>query len=144
MAESLSIGGLAHAAGVPITTLRFYERKGLLPPPPRRTSGYRRYDRDAVQRLRFIQAAKALGFSLHEITELLALQVGCGRTCKNVRQHTERKVTDVDARILQLQCFKRALQKLVVQCAAGRTQGACPILEARENQSSVPVPLRQA
>ena len=132
MPHTLSIGELASAVGVRITTVRFYERKGLLPPPPRRASGYRMYGEEAIQRLRFIQEAKKLGFSLHEIAELLALRVGAGRTCRNVKQHAAHKITEVDAKIRQLRHFRRALQKLVAQCEAGGTQGACPILDALE------------
>lgn len=144
MPQTRSIGELADATGVQVTTVRFYERKGLLPPPPRRVSGYRMYGDDAVQRLRFIQEAKELGFSLHEIAELLALRVGTGRTCKNVRQHAVHKITDVDAKIRQLKRFKRALQKLVAQCEAGGTQGECPILDALEHPKTAPPPLRKS
>ena len=143
MPQTLSIGKLAKAAGVRVTTVRFYERKGLLPPPPRRVSGYRMYGDADVQRLRFIQEAKELGFSLHEIAELLALRVGTGRTCRNIQQHAVHKIADVDAKIRQLNRFKRALQKLVVQCEAGGTQGACPILDALEHPKTVPAPPRR-
>lgn len=144
MSQTLSIGKLAKAASVQVTTVRFYERKGLLPPPPRRVSGYRMYGCDAVQRLRFIQEAKELGFSLHEIAELLALRVGTRRTCRNVRQHAVHKITDVDAKIRQLKRFKRALQKLVAQCDAGSTQGVCPILDALEHPKMTSLPLRKS
>ena len=141
MSQTLSIGKLAKAASVQVTTVRFYERKGLLPPPPRRVSGYRMYGCDAVQRLRFIQEAKELGFSLHEIAELLALRVGTGRTCRNIQQHAVHKIADVDAKIRQLKRFKRALQKLVAQCDAGGTQGVCPILDALEHPKMTSLPL---
>ena len=144
MPQTLSIGELAEIAGVQVTTVRFYERKGLLPPPPRRVSGYRMYGDDATQRLRFIQEAKELGFSLHEIAELLALRVGAGRTCRNIRQRAEYKITDVDAKIRQLKRFRRALQKLVAQCEAGGTQGECPILDALEHPKTAPLPPRKS
>lgn len=144
MPQTLSIGELAKAAGVQVTTVRFYERKGLLLTPARRASGYRVYGDDAVQRLRFIQEAKELGFSLHEIAELLTLRVGTGRTCRNVRHHAVQKIADVDAKIRQLKRFKRALQKLVAQCEAGGTQGACPILDALEHPKTAPLSLRKS
>lgn len=144
MPQTLSIGELAENAGVQVTTVRFYERKGLLPPPPRRVSGYRMYGDEAIQRLRFIQEAKELGFSLHEIAELLALRVGAGRTCKNVRQRAVHKITDVDAKLRQLKRFKRALQKLVAQCEAGGTRGECPILDALEHPKRDPGPPRKS
>jgi Hg(II)-responsive transcriptional regulator len=143
MPETLSIGELADAAGVQVTTVRFYERKGLLLPPPRRASGYRMYGGDAVQRLRFIQEAKELGFSLHEIAELLALRVGAGRTCRNVRQRAVHKIADMEARMQQLKRFRRALQKLVAQCEAGGTRGECPILDALEHPKTAPAAPRK-
>ena len=66
-----TIGELAEAAGVAVDTVRFYERRGLLPAPPRTASGYRQYDDDALDRLRFILRAKELGFTLAEIDGLM-------------------------------------------------------------------------
>jgi DNA-binding transcriptional MerR regulator len=78
---SLTTGELANWAGVNVETLRFYERKGLLPRPPRRASGYREYPLECVRLIRFIKRAQELGFSLREIRELLDLRVQPGVTC---------------------------------------------------------------
>ena len=132
MAQTRFIGGLAKAAGLRVATIRFYERKGLLPAPPRRPSGYRIYGEETLQRLRFIQGAKTLGFSLREIQELLALRAVSGRTCLDVRERATHKIQDVEDKIRQLRHFRKALQLLVAQCEAGGTQGDCPILDALE------------
>jgi MerR family copper efflux transcriptional regulator len=133
MEKTFSIGQLATAAGIGVTTVRFYERKKLLPVPPRRASGYRIYDQAAVRRLHFIHQAKQLGFSLAETAELLELRVRPGRTCTNVRERAVQKIADVKQKIKQLKRFERALRVLVAQCDQGKTQGECPILGALEH-----------
>ena len=82
---ALTIGRLANASGVGVETIRFYEREGLLPEPPRKRSGYRQYPADAVARVLFIRRAKELGFTLKEITELLKLRVDPDTSCADVR-----------------------------------------------------------
>ena len=93
--QKLRSGELAKRAGVNIETLRFYERKGLLPHPPRRGSGYREYPVESIRLIRFIKRAQELGFSLCEIRELLALRVRPGVTCAEVREKAEQKVDEV-------------------------------------------------
>ena len=139
MAQARFIGSLAKAAGVRVTTIRFYERKGLLSAPPRRTSGYRLYGAEALQRLRFIQEAKTLGFSLREIQELLTLRAVSGRTCLDVRERAMHKIQDVEDKIRQLRRFRKALQHLVAQCEVGGTQGDCPILDALDRTRALTV-----
>src|SRR5919198_614719 len=78
-------GEVARAGGVNLETIRYYERRGLLPKPPRTTSGYRTFGADAVRRLRFIKNAQDLGFSLREIKELLALRLDARTSCADVR-----------------------------------------------------------
>lgn len=129
--KSLSIGKLARASGVHVETLRYYERRGLLPRPPRAASGYRRYPADAVRRVRFIRKAQALGFSLREIEGLLDLRVGSnGRHCREVREIAEGKIAEVDAKIKDLRSMNRVLARLVRDCRARRATAACPILDA--------------
>ena len=79
---SMTIGELARLAGVNTQTIRFYEREGLLPPPSRRESGYRQYAPTTVEQVRFIRAAKAVGFTLEEIAQLLSLRVRRGASCR--------------------------------------------------------------
>jgi len=128
--KPLSIGTLAREAGVGIEAIRFYEREGLLPEPPRKPSGYRQYSGDAVERLRFIRRAKELGFSLQEIKELFSLRVAPGTTCQEVKQRAEAKVSDIEERIRSLQKMKRALARLAAACRGRGPVSECPILDA--------------
>jgi MerR family mercuric resistance operon transcriptional regulator len=82
--EILTIGQLAKQAGVNIETIRYYERQGLLPEPPRRASGYRQYSAEFVKRIQFIKRAQTLGFSLKEIAELLDLRIESDTACDQV------------------------------------------------------------
>jgi len=128
--EHLKTGELAKRAGVNVETLRFYERKGLLPVPPRRESGYREYPEDSVQRIRFIKRAQELGFSLGEIQELLTLRVQRGTTCAEVKERAELKIQDVRQKIADLKAIERALDKLAATCSGrGPITSGCPILE---------------
>ncbi len=101
--ERLTIGDLAKRAHVNRETVRYYERRRLLPRPARSMSGYRVFSDDALRRLRFIRHAKALGFSLNEIRELLALRVISVDACDRVRERTQAKVADIDKKIHSLQ-----------------------------------------
>lgn len=130
----LTIGKVARSAGLSIDTVRYYEREGLLEKPARAPSGYRHYSSDAVARLRFIQQAKELGFSLHEIKELLSLRVTPGKSCADVRAHAEHKIADVDRRIASLKRVRGALVKLTAACSGTGPVSQCPILEALERQ----------
>lgn len=125
----LKIGELARASGVGVETLRFYERKGLLDEPPRTDSGYRTYDRRAVRRVRFIRRAKELGFTLHEIDELLALSCDEGATCGDVRRRAEAKIADVEERIRHLTTIRDALVDLAADCHGGGPATDCPFLD---------------
>src|SRR5690242_19802459 len=98
--ESLGIGALAKRGGVGIDTVRYYERSGLLTPKTRLASGYRRYSTTEVARLRFIRRAQALGFTLKEIRELLALSKR--RDVGRVKRAAQQKVADVEQRIASL------------------------------------------
>lgn len=128
-----SIGQTAKRAGVGIETIRFYERKGLIAPPPRRASGYRQYPAETVDRLRFIKRAKDLGFSLKEIGELLALRVTPGTTCGHVKRRAETKIADIDGRIRALRRMRRALDKLTKACDGKAPIRDCPILESLDD-----------
>ena len=132
--DGLSIGKVARGAGVPIDTVRYYEREGLLEKPMRTSSGYRQYPPDAVARLRFIRQAKELGFTLSEIRELLALKVAPGKSCADVRARAESKIADIEQRVAQLNRMKRGLAKLAAACSGRGPTSACPILDAMENR----------
>jgi MerR family transcriptional regulator, copper efflux regulator len=126
--ETIGIGSLAKRAGVSIDTVRYYERSGLLTPQARLPSGYRRYGDSQVSRLRFIRRAQELGFSLKDISELLALS-GL-RDVARVKRSAQRKLDEVERRIAALQRVRTALSELIAQCPGHGRAAACPILKA--------------
>jgi Hg(II)-responsive transcriptional regulator len=128
--KPLTIGEVARRAGIGVETVRFYEREGLLAKPARRLSGYRQYGDDAVPRLRFIRRAKALGFTLKEIAELLALRDEPDATRADVRRQAESKVAAIEAKVRDLQRMLEALLTLTATCHGDGPAGGCPILEA--------------
>src|SRR5260370_8461153 len=130
--EQLTIGKLAKQAHVNRETVRYYERRRLLPRASRSMSGYRVFPDDALRRLRFIRHAKVLGFSLNEIRELLTLRVNSIDTCDRVRERTEIKLADITKKIQPLQHIRNAPSNLVAACSRrGRTKD-CPILDSLE------------
>lgn len=128
----MTVGQLADQAGVNIETVRYYERRGLLPKPARTDSGYRQYDPDAVTRLRFIKRAQGLGFTLHEVEELLALRVRHEGSCQAVGRRTRDKIALVRQKIRELRAIERGLARLAVACEARKRTDDCPILHALE------------
>ncbi|MDA8084745.1 MAG: MerR family transcriptional regulator [Nitrospiraceae bacterium] len=132
--EYLTTGRLAKEAGVNIDTVRYYEKRGLIPKPPRKDSGYRMFREDAVKRIIFIKHAQEIGFSLHEIEELLFLRVSSKTTCHEVKKRTEAKIVEVEGKILNLQRIKRALEKMADICRANKRIGDCPILDMLDAQ----------
>jgi MerR family mercuric resistance operon transcriptional regulator len=126
----MTIGQVAKRAGVGVETVRFYERQGLLEPPPRRPSGYRDYATAAVKRIRFIRRGRELGFTLPELGELLALRSDPGRSCLDVRRKAEARLADIEDKIRTLQRMKRILGQLVQACDARAPTRECPILDA--------------
>lgn len=126
----LPIGAVARGAGVGIDTIRYYEREGLLPPPRRRASGYRDYDRGAIDRLKFIRRAKALGFTLDDIRKLLALSADHERGVRDVKQRAEDRLAKLDLRIQELQRMRRGLKHLIARCPGRGDPETCPILHA--------------
>lgn len=132
--ENLTIGQLAKRAHVNIETVRYYERRGLMPEPTRRESGYRQYSQDDVARLQFIKRAKELGFSLEEISELFSLRVDPQTTCGDVKSRAEAKIADIEEKIETLEEMKRALLKLTDRCRGRGPVTECPILEALDSE----------
>lgn len=130
--ETFKIGRLARECGVSIDTIRYYERERLLAPPPRTPAGYRLYGADAVAKLRFIRHAQALGFTLGEIGELLALKRTPGSTCSDVRTRAQVKISDIAGRIAALDRMRATLEGLAAGCPGDAPVADCPILGALE------------
>src|SRR5258708_4575713 len=133
--KSLTIGRLAKEAGVNLETVRFYERRGLLPRPPRSSSGYRLFPAEAARRLRFIRRAQELGFSLKEIGELLSLRVSRKTTSAAIRARAEAKIGDIDAKIRSLESMKKTLRKLTNACDGCAPLAECPILDSLDRET---------
>ncbi len=123
-----SIGQLAAQANIGVETVRFYERRGLLPEPPRTAAGYRSYRPETVRRVRFIRRAKDLGFTLREINSLLELGTSTA-VCADVQDQIHSKLLDVGARIRDLKQIERKLRALELACLNTDTNGPCPSLE---------------
>ena len=128
-AQKFTIGRLASQAGVGIDTVRFYERRGLLPSPNRTASGYRLYDEDSISRIRFVRRAKDLGFTLDEIEVLLKLQDKGGRKSE-VRAITRRKLEQINAKMADLERMRGVLESLAAECNGQGNVTTCPIIEA--------------
>lgn len=130
----ITIGKLARAGGVGVETIRYYQRRGLMPTPVRSGGdgwggGIRRYGEEDVRRLRFIRAAQGAGFTLEEIGELLALESSDDRF--RVRELARQRIAVLDGKIAQMTATRAALTRLADQCAAS-DKGPCPILTAFE------------
>ena len=116
----MKIGQLAEAAGVSIDTIRFYERRGVLPPPQRQPSGYRVYTRATADRIRMARALQALGFTLEEVIDALHDHDSGTATCDNQRWRLEAVLDRIDAKIAELRQVRRATQQTLTDCRAGR------------------------
>jgi MerR family transcriptional regulator, copper efflux regulator len=131
--RNFTIGQLAARAGLTPDALRYYERLGVIPKAPRTAGGFRIYSADVLARLQFIKQAQRHGLSLAEIRELLRLDPSRGASqCRRVQQLLQRKLADVDARVTELQAFRRTLGDYLAQCDRALTRGAdaaCPVIE---------------
>lgn len=126
----MNIGQLARQTGVPIDTVRYYERQQLLPAARRSPAGYRIFDQDAVRRLRFIRRAKTLGFTLEEIAGLLSLSSRRDQDMSDVRSAAAARLADVEQRLRELQRMRGALAQLIDACPGHGDLAACPIMAA--------------
>lgn len=136
--ESLTIAALANTGGVGVETVRYYQRRGLLPLPERPASGsagggIRRYGMAEVRRLRFIRAAQAAGFTLEQIGELLMLDATDDRA--RARAIAGARVKALDAQIEELMRVRNSLERLARACGAG-SDGPCPILTAFDHDAA--------
>lgn len=127
--HKLTIGGLSEETGVNIETIRYYERIGLVPPPPRSQGRHRLYDDLHLRRLAFIRRARTLGFSLNDTRDLLGLVRGHDLSCAEVKALTEQHIADIRGKIRDLRKLDRVLSELAAKCK-GATVPECPILDA--------------
>ena len=134
MEQALKIGQLAQRAAVNLQTIRYYERLGLLPEPPRLDSGYRDYPDSAVRSVRFIKRAQEIGFSLAEIRELLSLRADERRERNEVRAIAQAKLADIEDKMRTLEAMKAVLNRLTERCSGCGPMSECPILESIDSE----------
>lgn len=136
--NSMTRGELAETVGVNPETLRYYERKELIPKPRRSDGGFRLYDESYVDRLRFIRRAKNLGFTLAEIKGLLDLRVDDEATCQDVKAQSVQKLNEVEEKIQDLERIRDALARLATVCEGSQgPTSECPILDAMESEEEL-------
>jgi MerR family transcriptional regulator, mercuric resistance operon regulatory protein len=126
--QDVTIGALSRQANVPIETVRYYERSGLMPKPPRSGGGHRLYSRDHLKRLVFIRRGRELGFSLKELRALLGLVDGGNYTCGEVKALSDRHLVDVRQKIADLRRLEKTLKEISSQCKEEAVP-ECPIIE---------------
>lgn len=130
--DTLTRSELARKSGVNIETLRYYEKRKLIDPPPRSASGYRLYTPADASRIRFIKNAQKLGFTLNEIRDLLKLRIKKNSNCDSVLKKAQIKRDEIKFKIQDLQSMKRSLEQLIHKCEESIPTGDCPILASFE------------
>ena len=131
--NNLTIGAFAKAAGVNVETIRFYQRKSLLPEPSKPYGSIRRYGEADVARVRFVKSAQQLGFNLGEVGELLRLQDGTH--CEEASRLAEHKLVDVGQKLANLTRMQTALSEIVLACHESSETVACPLIAALQGES---------
>jgi DNA-binding transcriptional MerR regulator len=142
--NELTIGRLANVGGVPTSTLRFYERRGLLKPDARTRSNYRTYSAMSVQRLKFIRAAQATGFSLKDIREMLALTGSDQPPCDEMAALIQRRLDDVRQRARELKRIDRTLSVALKSCCKTEPDWCNQIEQLKGRKSPAGAPTRPA
>jgi len=131
---TFKIGEVSSRAKVNKETVRYYEKRNLIPKPDRRRSGYRIFTQRHIDQIKFIKRAQELGFTLNEIKELLNLRMDEHTTCSEIRNEAQRKYQDVVEKIEDLQRIKNTLTDLIDSCSGNGPKGDCPILGALEGE----------
>ena len=114
--KALTIGNLAKEAGVPVSTIRFYERRGLVKPDARTQANYRTYSTQSVEKLKFIRAAQVSGFNLKDIREMLALTYSDDAPCAEITALIEHRLSNIRLRLQELQRVSRTLMAALKSC----------------------------
>ena len=127
---------VARRAGVNPQTLRYYERRGLLPQPARLESGYRAYEAQSVATVQFIKRAQELGFTLAEVEALLHLGTGGPESCDAAHDIAKQKIRELNAKIASLKAMRLSLQRLAATCELPRAERECPIIESLAGQGA--------
>ena len=131
--QTITIGKLAKSAQVGIETIRYYQSRGLLPTPDK-TTGYRQYPLNLVERIRFIKRAQELGFSLDEITDLLSVHGHHER--ESIQQITAARLAQIGTKIADLERMQSVLTKLLDECEHTNPDSPCPIIASLGGQQN--------
>jgi len=133
MPQQYTISQLAKAAKIPTTTLRYYERIGLVQPEDRSQGNYRLYSDESLGKINFIRAAQAIGFTLDDVKTLLGKQEGDQPSCQEVQTLIEDRLDDIQARLKDLRNMKRVLQSSLEQCKRSKSVAGCPVILTLSN-----------
>ena len=133
MNDQFTISQLAKAADIPTTTVRYYERIGLVKPEDRSYGNYRLYGDESLRKLKFIRAAQAIGFTLDDVKSLLADGDGNAPTCGNVQGLIEARLTDVEERLRDLRHVRKVLKSALEQCHQQKKSDCCHVVEELRN-----------
>ena len=123
--SSYTIGQLARAGNVPVSTVRFSERHGILKPQGRSGGNYRQYDSGSLERLRFIRASQAMGFRLSDVRALIEIAYADETPCDELLSVGEKRLTDVRQRLKDLKRVERALARVIEACCRGEDDDIC-------------------
>ena len=137
MSEILRIGVVARRIGLSVDTIRFYEKEGLLKAPPRSEGGFRLFQEKDIEDLRFIRSGQSLGFSLHEIRDLLSVRNGLSTPCADVKRLLERKLVSVRQKIVELNRMENEMATALRECEQAlrsrkpTRSATCPVLDVK-------------
>jgi len=135
MAEMYTISRLARAAGIPATTVRYYERIGLVEPEERTAGNYRLYSEESLRKVKFIRAAQAIGFTLEDIQALLAVPDTSAASCQTVQPLIEERLADVTQRLKDLRHVQRVLTTTLKRCRESEQSGCCHVMATLRDSS---------
>lgn len=133
MSGRYTISQLAHAADVPTTTLRYYERVGLIEPEDRSAGNYRLYTDESLRKLKFIRAAQAIGFTLDDVKSLLSAQEGEVPSCRDVQELIEERLADIEAKLKDLRHVRKVLKASLEKCRTTVQTGCCHVIETLQS-----------
>lgn len=128
----MNIGDVARQSGVTVETLRYYEREGLIAAAGRDANGYRRFEQEAIRRVRFIKRAQEAGFSLKDVNGLLSFRASSAAACPDIRDLALHKIDEIDAKIATLTRMRTVLATWAEECRDAAAISECPILDALE------------
>lgn len=135
MSKRYTISQVAHAADIPTTTVRYYERVGLVEPEDRSAGNYRLYSGESLRKLKFIRAAQAIGFTLDDVKALLSTPKNTAASCREVQSLIENRLAEVDQRLKDLRHVQRVLNMSLQKCRDMEQADCCHVIETLRETS---------